>query len=118
MQASKRELVSDWVLQMSLDQNLNQEIDMRPCESCAASIYSANLVCPSCKVVSEPCCVTGFPVLQSSVNCTSCRRPANKDDWNKYVLAERVMLHLTRHVQFAELRKCRFIFQRRSLVSI
>ncbi|KAI8928779.1 hypothetical protein BC831DRAFT_447367 [Entophlyctis helioformis] len=87
---SKREEVRDWVLQVSLDQKVNQEIDTRECDQCGTSIYEASLSCYNCKKLSEPCIVTGYPVLRNSVKCTTCNRLANKDDWNKFVMIERI----------------------------
>ena len=84
------EQVRDWVLQISLDTKVNQETDKRQCENCGTSTYEASLSCHSCKKVSEPCIVTGYPVTKNKVKCSSCSKSANKDDWNKYLLVERV----------------------------
>ncbi|KAJ3038900.1 hypothetical protein HDV00_012822 [Rhizophlyctis rosea] len=54
-----REEVRDWVLQVSLDQKVTQEVDRRDCDECGTSIYDASLTCPNCHVVAEPCIVTG-----------------------------------------------------------
>ncbi|KAJ3089478.1 hypothetical protein HK102_006328 [Quaeritorhiza haematococci] len=89
MAESKREEVRDWILQVSLDQKINQEIDRRECEECGTSIYDASLVCYRCKHRCEPCVITGYPVLKNKAKCTSCQRPANKDDWNKFLMIER-----------------------------
>ena len=85
----KREEIRDWVLQISLDHKVNQELDKRECECCGTSVYAAQLICPKTRSVSAPCLITGYPVLKSSVKCTSCGRGANKDDWNKYIMTER-----------------------------
>ncbi|KAL2912183.1 hypothetical protein HK105_208316 [Polyrhizophydium stewartii] len=90
VEEAKREEVRDWVLQVSLDQKVNQEIDTRECDQCGTLIYDASLVCYNCKKASEPCIVTGYPVLRNSVKCTTCSRMANKDDWNKFVMIERI----------------------------
>ncbi|KAI8818942.1 uncharacterized protein EV422DRAFT_125936 [Fimicolochytrium jonesii] len=87
---AKREEVRDWVLQMSLDQKVNQEMDRRDCDTCGTKIYDASLNCYSCHTTWEPCVVTGYPVLRSKLKCSSCTRPANKEDWNKFVMAERM----------------------------
>lgn len=86
----KIELVRDWVLQISLDTKVSQETDKRPCDNCGASTYEPSLSCHSCKKASEPCIVTGYPVTRNKVKCTSCSKPANKEDWNKYLMIERV----------------------------
>jgi intraflagellar transport protein 172 len=54
-----REEVRDWVLQVSLDQKVNQEIDYRDCTSCGSKTYDASLVCFNCKHAEIPCIVTG-----------------------------------------------------------
>ncbi|KAJ3338128.1 hypothetical protein HDU91_001310, partial [Kappamyces sp. JEL0680] len=58
VEQQKIEQVRDWVLQVSLDTKVQQEIDKRECDNCGASTYDASL-------------------------------PANKEDWNKYVMAEK-----------------------------
>ncbi|KAJ3290304.1 hypothetical protein HK104_006864 [Borealophlyctis nickersoniae] len=90
MPEAKREEVRDWVLQVSLDQKVNQEVDRRDCEDCGTKIYDASLECGNCQAKAEPCVVTGYPVLRNKVKCSTCSRPANKDDWNKFVMIERV----------------------------
>lgn len=86
----KREEARDWVLSMSLDQKVQQEVEKRKCEICSASIYSGSLVCHGCNAKFDPCIVTGFPVLKNRVSCSVCKRSANKDDWNKFVISEKV----------------------------
>ncbi|EGF80053.1 hypothetical protein BATDEDRAFT_11418, partial [Batrachochytrium dendrobatidis JAM81] len=56
---AKREEVRDWVLQVSLDQSVNQELDKRDCDKCGTSIYEASLECYSCKFKSDACIITG-----------------------------------------------------------
>ncbi|TPX62114.1 hypothetical protein PhCBS80983_g00643 [Powellomyces hirtus] len=85
-----REEVRDWVLQISLDQKVNQEMDRRECDNCGTSIYDAALSCHSCHTAWDPCVVTGYPVLRQKVKCGTCTRPANKEDWNKFVMVERM----------------------------
>ena len=33
---------------------------------------------------------TGYPVLKNKVRCGNCNKFANKEDWNKFVMVERV----------------------------
>lgn len=87
---SEREQVRDWVLTVSLDSSIRQEIDKRDCEECGTKIYDASLECHNCHAKSEPCVVTGYPVLRNKVKCTSCQKPANKEDWNKFVMVEKM----------------------------
>lgn len=86
----KREEVRDWVLQVSLDQRIHQELDKRLCEECGVSTYDAGLVCHNCSAKFEPCVVTGYPVGRTKAKCTGCGKHANKDDWNKFVTIEKV----------------------------
>jgi intraflagellar transport protein 172 len=60
-----REEVRDWVLAISLDQKVNQEVEKRNCEECNARIYEASLFCHNCKSTHEPCIVTGSMFLAS-----------------------------------------------------
>lgn len=82
------EEIRDWVLGWSMDQSVQQKMDMRVCDnlSCQAEIYCANLHCPRCSTKYEPCVVTGYPVLKKSkVECSSCHISANRDDWNTWL---------------------------------
>ncbi|KAJ3095379.1 hypothetical protein HDU97_007002 [Phlyctochytrium planicorne] len=90
MKEAKRDEVRDWVLQVSLDQKVKQEIDRRDCEECGTKIYDASLSCYNCKTTNEPCIITGYPLLRNRVRCSSCACFANKDDWNKFTMMERV----------------------------
>ncbi|KAJ3216179.1 hypothetical protein HDU67_009828 [Dinochytrium kinnereticum] len=89
MKEAKRDEVRDWVLQVSLDQKIKQEIDRRDCEECSTKIYDASLSCYNCKTSNEPCIITGYPLLRNRVRCNGCARFANKDDWNKFTMMER-----------------------------
>lgn len=80
------EEIRDWVLGWSMDQSVQQKMDMRQCDKCRADIYTASLCCPKCAHKHEPCVVSGYPVLKRSrIECSNCRCAANRDDWNLYV---------------------------------
>ncbi|CAE7947674.1 ift172 [Symbiodinium sp. KB8] len=82
----KVEEIRDWVLGWSMDQNVQQKMDLRPCDKCGAHIYTGAATCPHCGTVSEPCIISGFPVLKKTrVECTVCHSAANRDDWNIWV---------------------------------
>jgi len=82
----KVEEIRDWVLGWSMDQSVQQKMDMRPCDKCGAQVYTGTLECPHCHHKHEPCAVTGFPVLKKSrVECTVCHVAANRDDWNQWL---------------------------------
>ncbi|RKP02229.1 hypothetical protein CXG81DRAFT_25089 [Caulochytrium protostelioides] len=87
--AAARESVRDWVLQVSLEASAPQDLGRRACEHCRTRIYEAALVCSGCRQTSPPCIVTGYPLLRHAVACTACKRRANRDDWNAYVLTEK-----------------------------
>jgi intraflagellar transport protein 172 len=91
MSSERLEQIRDWVLQTSLDQKVNQELDKRECAHCHTKTYAASLVCHHCSHKSEPCVVTGYPVIGAKVKCSTCSRSANQEDWNKYVMTERVI---------------------------
>jgi intraflagellar transport protein 172 len=82
---SHTEEVRNWVLQVSMDNNTDQSLDTRNCDSCGAGTFSGSLKCHSCATTKRPCIITGFPVLRDSVKCPSCNMVANRSDWNNYV---------------------------------
>jgi len=84
------EEIRDWVLGWSMDQTVQQKMDMRVCDNakCRTEIYCATLVCPNqkCKAQYDPCVVSGYPVLKrTKVECSSCKAVANRDDWNTWL---------------------------------
>merc|ERR1712048_254190 len=66
IQGQQVEEIRDWVLGWSMDQSVQQKMDLRPCDKCRTEIYCATLSCPHCKTTYEPCAVTGHPVLKRS----------------------------------------------------
>jgi len=85
------EEIRDWVLGWSMDQSVQQKMDVRQCDKCRAEIYTATLTCPKCSHKHEPCAISGFPVVKRSrVECSNCRCSANRDDWNLWVQAFKV----------------------------
>jgi intraflagellar transport protein 172 len=82
-----RENVKSWVLQVLLDPSISQSLSMRPCENCSTDIYEASLTCWQCKHEYDLCVVSGYPIMRSNkINCTSCGKAANREDWNKYLM--------------------------------
>eukprot|EP01116_Phalansterium_solitarium_P017861 TRINITY_DN4518_c0_g2_i1.p1 TRINITY_DN4518_c0_g2~~TRINITY_DN4518_c0_g2_i1.p1 ORF type:complete len:240 (+),score=106.90 TRINITY_DN4518_c0_g2_i1:1319-2038(+) len=87
----RRESVRSWVLQASLNASMDRMLATRPCDNCAVELYEAASTCYQCKNMYDCCVVTGYPVLRNSkISCTSCAKPANREDWNKYVLKLKV----------------------------
>lgn len=83
----EHEEITNDVLMESIGGSSQQVLPKRTCTSCGTSIYEASLTCNHCKATYEPCVVTGYPVLTSTkVSCTNCFKPANRNDWNSYIM--------------------------------
>ncbi|XP_055005694.1 intraflagellar transport protein 172 homolog [Boleophthalmus pectinirostris] len=78
----QREQIRDWVLMVSMDQRLEQVLPKDERNS-----YEGTLTCSSTGLTSLPCVLTGYPVIRSPVEFSSSGRAANKDDWNKFLMA-------------------------------
>uniref|UniRef100_A0A8C4VU35 Intraflagellar transport protein 172 homolog n=1 Tax=Gopherus evgoodei TaxID=1825980 RepID=A0A8C4VU35_9SAUR len=77
-----REEIRDWVLTMSMDQRLEQVLPRDERDT-----YEASLVAASTGVCSLPCLLTGYPVLRNKVEFKQPGKEANKDTWNKFLMA-------------------------------
>uniref|UniRef100_A0A8C0FR79 Intraflagellar transport protein 172 homolog n=1 Tax=Bubo bubo TaxID=30461 RepID=A0A8C0FR79_BUBBB len=78
-----REEVRDWVLTMSMDQRLEQVLP-RFCEEWVLK----GGVCAGSPLVSEGVTVRpGYPVLRNKIEFKRPGREANKDTWNKFLMA-------------------------------
>lgn len=77
---AKREEVHEWVLSVSMDQRTKQSL---PCDE--RGCFAAALRDPNSGKSAPACIVSGYPVLKERVTLTQC--VANKDDWNKFVMA-------------------------------
>ncbi|CAK4705865.1 hypothetical protein LEN26_010812 [Aphanomyces euteiches] len=83
---SAREEIRDWVLTISMDQQVQEKLPEKPCPNCQASIYEGTLQCPECKTKFEACIITGFPVgAKTTVHCTNCKVIAERESWNKWI---------------------------------
>ena len=51
--------VRNFILELSMDQQVEQVLSTRRCEQCGTATYEANLTCHNCKVKLEPCSVSG-----------------------------------------------------------
>ncbi|KAM4772549.1 intraflagellar transport protein 172 homolog [Rhinophrynus dorsalis] len=78
----KREEVREWVLAVSMDQRVDQVLpnDER-------GTYEGSLIAPSSGIRSLPCLITGFPVLRNKIEFKQPGKAANKEDWNKFIMA-------------------------------
>ncbi|KAG8522493.1 LOW QUALITY PROTEIN: Intraflagellar transport protein 172, partial [Galemys pyrenaicus] len=79
---AQREEVRDWVLTVSMDQRLEQVL---PRDERGA--YEASLVAASTGVRALPCLITGYPILRNKIEFKRPGRAANKDNWNKFLMA-------------------------------
>jgi len=59
-----REEVRDWVLQLSMDKQVEPVLPTRACVKCNTKNYDASLVCSGCNTKFKPCVVTGYPVMR------------------------------------------------------
>ncbi|XP_037068847.1 intraflagellar transport protein 172 homolog [Pollicipes pollicipes] len=77
------ESAKEWVLAVSMDQSVEQELpqDERGC-------YAASLLNPDGSK-SPPCVVTGYPVLKNKMEFQY-GKVANKDDWNSLVMTAKM----------------------------
>lgn len=57
-----REEVRDWVLELSMDPRVQQQLPTRVCAGCGQDTFVAALRCHACRARSELCVVTGWPV--------------------------------------------------------
>lgn len=80
----QHEEVREWVLAVSMDQKIEQTLakDERNC-------YEASLISPE-GIRSLPCVITGYPVLRNKMEFKNPGKVANKDDWNKFLMATKV----------------------------
>uniref|UniRef100_A0A1A8U1D0 Intraflagellar transport protein 172 homolog n=1 Tax=Nothobranchius furzeri TaxID=105023 RepID=A0A1A8U1D0_NOTFU len=79
---TQREQIRDWVLMVSMDQRLAQVLPQDE-----RNAYEASLVAPTTGVRSLPCVLTGYPVLGGKIEFSSTGKAANKEDWNKFLIA-------------------------------
>lgn len=46
-----------------MDQAVDQSLSQRTCDHCGTLTFEANLTCHSCSQTSDPCSVSGYPVM-------------------------------------------------------
>uniref|UniRef100_A0A668A2T2 Intraflagellar transport protein 172 homolog n=1 Tax=Myripristis murdjan TaxID=586833 RepID=A0A668A2T2_9TELE len=80
--AAQREEIRDWVLTVSMDQRVEQVLPRDERNS-----YEASLLAASTGIRSLPCILTGYPVLKNKMEFQTPGKAANKDDWNKFLMA-------------------------------
>eukprot|EP00762_Andalucia_godoyi_P003650 ANDGO_00724.mRNA.1 Intraflagellar transport protein 172 len=81
-----REEARSWVLTVSLDPKVSQELPKESCHRCGKDIWIGNVKCSSCSTNFEECSVSGFPIVPGSlVSCSSCHIDATREAWNEWV---------------------------------
>ncbi|XP_064411524.1 intraflagellar transport protein 172 homolog [Latimeria chalumnae] len=78
----KREEIRDWVLTVSMDQRVEQVLPRDERET-----YEGSLLAVNTGLRSLPCLISGYPVLRNKVEFKRPGKAANKDDWNKFLMA-------------------------------
>lgn len=81
----QHEDIKEWVLAVSMNQKVEQSLpkDER-------GTYEASLVATDTGIHSLPCVISGYPVLRNKVEFKNTNKVANKDDWNKFLMATKV----------------------------
>ncbi|XP_046728666.1 intraflagellar transport protein 172 homolog isoform X1 [Silurus meridionalis] len=78
----KREEIRDWLLTVSMEQRLEPVL---PRDKRGA--YEASLLDARTGIRSLPCVITGYPVLHDKIEFKRPGMAANKDDWNRFLMA-------------------------------
>ena len=85
LERGQHEEVKEWVLAVSMDQRVEQQLPLDQ-----RMTYEASLVAAGSGERSPACIVTGYPVLGNSIEFAR-GRMANKEDWNKLVMAAKMV---------------------------
>lgn len=82
-----REEMRSFVLEVSMDQQVEQSLSCRTCEHCGVQTYEANLQCHKCKRRWEQCAISGYPVLPGErlVSKTNPKVVMQQASWNVWV---------------------------------
>ncbi|XP_071116630.1 intraflagellar transport protein 172 homolog isoform X1 [Haliotis cracherodii] len=85
LSSGQHEELKEWVLTVSMNRKVEQILpkDER-------NTYEASLVATDTGIRSMPCVITGYPVLRNKVEFKHPGKTANKDDWNKFLMATKV----------------------------
>jgi len=83
----RREEARDWVLTISMDRAVTQQLPERACQKCQGSTFAGALKCHRCGAESEACAVTGWPVPAGERVDAGGGRGANRADWNAWANA-------------------------------
>ncbi|ORC89482.1 intraflagellar transport protein 172 [Trypanosoma theileri] len=80
------EEVNKWVLAVSIESNLDAHLPTIMDPQNQVEMFEGALQSPAGAVFPE-CAVTGYPIVGGGLTkCRSCQRPANQEDWNRYIV--------------------------------
>lgn len=79
------ESVKEWVLAVSMDQKVEQQLPLDD-----RMTYEASLVAARTGTVSPACIITGYPVLGNKIEFAK-GMVANKEEWNKFVMVAKMV---------------------------
>ncbi|XP_067120573.1 intraflagellar transport protein 172 homolog [Centruroides vittatus] len=82
---SEHEEVKEWVLAISMDQRVEQVLPLDE-----RMTYEASLIAANTGNASPPCVITGYPVLRNKLEFRKPGKAANKEDWNKFLMAAKM----------------------------
>ena len=82
-----REEARDWVLTVSMDRAVTQQLPERACAKCGGSTFAGALKCHRCGAESERCAVTGWPVPPGERVDAGGGRGAKRADWDAWANA-------------------------------
>lgn len=81
----EHEGVKEWVLAVSMDQRVEQQLPLDQ-----RMTYEASLVAAKTGAISPACIITGYPVLGNAIEFAR-GMVANKEDWNKFVMVAKTV---------------------------
>lgn len=81
---AQHEETREWVLSVSMDQTIDQSLPLDE-----RKMFESSLVSHDGRR-HEPCVITGYPVIRNKVEFGSSDKVANKEDWNKLIMAAKV----------------------------
>uniref|UniRef100_G0U5A8 Intraflagellar transport protein IFT172,putative n=1 Tax=Trypanosoma vivax (strain Y486) TaxID=1055687 RepID=G0U5A8_TRYVY len=83
---ASEEEVNRWVLANSIENNLDPRLPTITDPQGQVDMFEGALQSPAGSTFPE-CAVTGYPIVGGGLTkCQECQRPANQDDWNRYIL--------------------------------
>lgn len=72
-------------MEKQIDRTLDKKINLVNCLKCNNEIFEANLTCNKCNIKYERCIVSGFPIRNNYINCTTCNKKAIDSFWKEWI---------------------------------